>query len=195
MQRGFHNAKFAIRTALKDQAILYADGVYTVNTGLDLVYDVWDFEKMVAAAARANNDESLRLLLSAAELYTEDFLVDSSLDWALETRRRLQTKFVRACIEAAGLALRRSQPELVSELLMRAYYHDRTREELARMLIITQAVMGNRSAALETYSDLSAVLRRELSINPQPETEELARRLRLGAPVTDLLPPMRRPSL
>jgi DNA-binding SARP family transcriptional activator len=81
---------------------------------------------------------------------------------------------------------------LISELLMRAYYHDRTREELARALIVTQAVMGNRSAALETYADLSAVLRRELSINPQPETEELARRLRLGAPVADLLPPMRR---
>ena len=52
--------------------------------------------------------------------------------------------------------------------------------------------MGNRTAGLETYADLSTVLRRELSINPQPETEELARRLRLGAPVTDLLPPLRR---
>jgi two-component SAPR family response regulator len=192
MQRGFHNAKFAIRTALKDQAILYADGVYSVNTALDLSYDVWDFEKLVAAAGRAGNDEALKIYLSATDLYTEDFLVDSTLDWALETRRRLQTKFVRACIEAAGLALRRNQPELVSELLMRAYYHDRTREELARALIITQAIMGNRTAALETYSDLSAVLRRELSINPQPETEELARRLRQGAPVTDLLPPTRR---
>jgi len=192
MQRGFHNAKFAIRTALKEQAILYADGVYSVNTTLDLSYDVWDFEKTVAAAARASNDEALKLLLAATELYTEDFLVDSALDWALETRRRLQTKFVRACIEASGLALRRNQPEMVSELLMRAYYHDRTREELARALIVTQAVMGNRTAALETYSDLSAVLRRELTINPQPETEELARRLRLGAPVTDLFPPSRR---
>jgi DNA-binding SARP family transcriptional activator len=192
MQRGFHNAKFAIRTALKDQAILYADGVYSVNTALELTYDVWEFEKLVAAAGRANQDEALKMYLSATELYTEDFLVDSTLDWALETRRRLQTKFVRACIEAAGLALRRNQPELVSELLMRAYYHDRTREELARALIVTQAVMGNRTAALETYADLSAVLRRELSINPQPETEELARRLRLGAPVTDLLPPTRR---
>jgi DNA-binding SARP family transcriptional activator len=192
MQRGFHNAKFAIRTALKDQAILYADGVYSVNTALELTYDVWEFEKLVAAAGRANQDEALKMYLSATELYTEDFLVDSTLDWALETRRRLQTKFVRACIEAAGLALRRNQPELVSELLMRAYYHDRTREELARALIVTQAVMGNRTAALETYADLSAVLRRELSINPQPETEEFARRLRLGAPVTDLLPPTRR---
>lgn len=192
MQRGFHNAKFAIRTALKDQAIVYADGVYSVNTSLDLTYDVWDFEKLVAAAGRAGHDEALKMYLSAAELYTEDFLVDSTLDWALETRRRLQTKFVRSCIEAAGLALRRNQPELISELLMRAYYHDRTREELARALIVTQAVMGNRTAGLETYADLSTVLRRELSINPQPETEELARRLRLGAPVTDLLPPLRR---
>lgn len=192
MQRGFHNAKFAIRTALKDQAILYADGVYSVNTGLELTYDVWDFEKLVAAAGRAGHDEALKMYLSAAELYTEDFLVDSTLDWALETRRRLQTKFVRSCIEAAGLALRRNQPELISELLMRAYYHDRTREELARALIVTQAVMGNRTAGLETYADLAAVLRRELSINPQPETEELARRLRLGAPVTDMLPPLRR---
>ena len=153
---------------------------------------MWDFEKLVAAAGRAGHDEALKMYLSAAELYTEDFLVDSTLDWALETRRRLQTKFVRSCIEAAGLALRRNQPELISELLMRAYYHDRTREELARALIVTQAVMGNRTAGLETYADLSTVLRRELSINPQPETEELARRLRLGAPVTDLLPPLRR---
>ncbi|MEO6063156.1 MAG: BTAD domain-containing putative transcriptional regulator [Thermoflexales bacterium] len=192
MQRGFHNAKFAIRTALKDQAILYADGVYSVNTSLDLTYDVWEFEKLVTAAGRAGQNEALKMYLSAAELYTEDFLVDSTLDWALETRRRLQTKFVRSCIEAAGLALRRNQPELISELLMRAYYHDRTREELARTLIVTQAGMGNRTAALETYADLSSVLRRELSINPQPETEELARRLRLGEPVNDLLPPMRR---
>lgn len=192
MQRGFHNAKFAIRTALKDQAILYADGVYSVNTTLDLSYDVWDFERLVTAAGRANHEEALSMYLSAADLYSEDFLVDSTLDWALETRRRLQTKFVRACIETAGLALRRNKPELISELMMRAYYHDRTREELARALIVTQAVMGNRTAALETYSDLSAVLRRELNINPQPETEELARRLRLGAPVADLFPPVRR---
>ena len=192
MQRGFHNAKFAIRTALKDQAILYADGVYSVNTALDLTYDVWEFEKLVSAAGRASQDEALRMYLAATELYTEDFLVDSTLDWALETRRRLQTKFVRACIEAAGLALRRNQPELIAELLMRAYYHDRTREELARALIVTQAAMGNRTAALETYADLSTVLRRELSINPQPETEELARRLRLAAPVTDLFPAIRR---
>lgn len=193
MQRGFHNAKFAIRSALKDQAIQYADGVYSINTGLDLTYDVWEFEKLISAAARAPNDEALKLLLSAADLYTEDFLVDSSLDWALEMRRRLQTKFVRCCIEVSSIALRRNQPELVSELLMRAYYHDRSREELARALILTQAILGNRSAALETYSDLSNMLRREFSINPQPETDELARRIRLGNTLTDLLPPLRRP--
>ena len=194
MQRGFHNAKFAIRTALKEQAILYSDGVYSMNNELDLTYDVWDFEKNVNNAVRAGSGEALQMLLAAAELYTDDFLVDSQLDWALETRRRLKAKFTRCCIDAASIALRRNQPEAVSELLMRGYYLDRTREELARALIVTQSMMGNRSAALDTYSDLANVLRREFSIDPQPETEELARRVRAGAPVTDLLPSARRAS-
>ncbi|MBX7212888.1 MAG: hypothetical protein K1X39_02635 [Thermoflexales bacterium] len=192
MQRGFHNAKFAIRNALKEPAILYADGVYTINPDMALIYDVGDFERMISAAARANNDEALKLLLAAAELYTDDFLIDSSLDWALEVRRRLETKFVRCCIEAASIALHKGHPEQVSELLTRAYYRDRTREELARALIHAHAMMGNRTVALDTYADLQSTLQRELGIAPQPESESLAQRLRAGQSIASMLPPARR---
>ncbi len=102
MQRSFHNSKFSVRLALGRQPFVYANGQYSVSPELDYIYDVEEFDRLLRAAAAAAGTDRLELLLSAADLYQDDFMVDSEFDWPSGQRQTLAVKFAQCCCDAGA---------------------------------------------------------------------------------------------
>jgi DNA-binding SARP family transcriptional activator len=178
MQSSFHSAKFAIRQALGISAMKYVNGQYTINAELDYLYDVSSFEQLVASAERSSHEEALPKLIEAADLYQDDFLIDSVFDWADSIRNSLQVKFQRCCRLAGMAALAVKQPDVAVPLLERAFGRNSLDEDAARMLMLLQWQCGRRRAALEAYATLQESLQREFGIYPDSETETLAQTIR-----------------
>ncbi len=173
MQSSFHNAKFAIKTALGKPAMVYVNGAYSVNPDLDFLYDVNSFEHLIAEAQQASPQVALDHLINAAALYTDDFLTETDTVWAVQLRSTLAQKYAACCVQAARLALELAKPDAVLSLLETATRHDPLNEAVAQMLIKCQWQNGNRRAALQTYARLKAGLYDELGIMPDAETERL----------------------
>jgi two-component SAPR family response regulator len=178
MQRSFHNSKFSIRQALGHQPFQYINGLYSVNPELDYLYDVEEFECHLKAALNAGAEDRLSSLMRAAELYQDDFMIDSELEWATRQRQALSIKFAKCCYDIGTTALELGQPAAAVDLVERAVQRDELNEDLARMLMTVQHRMGRRRAALETYTALEAALWRELKIRPDQATEQLAAAIR-----------------
>lgn len=128
----------------------------------------------------------LEPLQQAIVLYRGDFLAGFSLsdapefdDWA-----SLQREF---CHRQASLVFDRlSQAQFESGQLggaidttIRWVAHDSLDENAYRRLMQLHFANGDRAAALQVYAACQATLARELAAGPSPETEALAKRLRL----------------
>lgn len=178
MQRGFHNAKLTIRNVLGTVPFTYFDGVYSVNPQLKYYYDVDEFERLMRESQKAEPRQVLQFLLKAAEVYTEDFLVESKMEWAVHTRRRLHEKFQSCCLDASAVALKTNEEDAVVSLIERAFYMDMLNEDVARMLMMLNARMGKRLAAIEIYNLLVSGLKRDLNVAPDQRTEQLIQIIR-----------------
>lgn len=175
LQNSFHSAKFAIRKALGKPGIIYKDGLYLINPDLDYIYDVDEFRRWIAAADMSAPALALSHLTNAASLYHNDFLTDSGYEWAATTRRHLREQFMACCVNLGACALQLSPAEhdLTAALnaMERALSLDPLREDIARLVILLNGRLGNRSAAIAVYRRLEETLRKELGVMPEPATE------------------------
>ena len=177
LQNGFHSAKFAIRKALGKPGLQFRDGVYLINPELDYIYDVDEFRQWIAMADRTNPAFALTQLINAANLYHDDFLMESGYEWAANTRSQLREEYMDCC-EAIGRFALQIEPE-TSDLnpalavLQRALALDPLREQVARAAIHLNGRLGNRTAAVQTYNRLGEALQKELGALPEAETQAL----------------------
>ncbi|MCL4505961.1 MAG: hypothetical protein M1434_10445 [Chloroflexi bacterium] len=173
MQSSFHNAKFAIKTALGVHAMVYVNGLYSVNPDLDYLYDVHSFNQLMTAARQVSSEDAIQKYLNAAALYSDDFLTDYTQEWAIQTRDALSMKFTECCLNAGAIALATNQPDAVINLLERAALRDTTNEEIGRLLMTAQWRSGKRRGAIETYARLKYALHNDMDLKPDTETEHL----------------------
>jgi predicted ATPase/DNA-binding SARP family transcriptional activator len=126
--------------------------------------DVADFER---AAEQAQSLESLR---HAVNLYHGDLLPGCYDDWIVPERERLQQEF-RLALEHLILFLENQgdyrSAVRCAERLLRS---DPLREEAHRQLIRLYALSGDRTGAMRVYQTCVKILRRELDVEPSPET-------------------------
>jgi len=176
MQRGFHNAKFTIRTVIGLPPFLYFNGIYTLNPDVQYWYDVQEFEKLIEESPQLPPERALENLSNAAALYTNDFLEGSGLDWAENTRQRLRARYLKCCLDMGQIAvsLNINNAEVINPL-ERAFQMEPLREDIARSYMRLLLLAGKKGEAIETYRHLSAALRRELNVRPDEETETLYR--------------------
>jgi DNA-binding SARP family transcriptional activator len=173
MQSAFHNAKFAIKTALGKAVMVYVNGAYSITPDLNYLYDVNSFEHLIANSKQVSREDSLDDLINATALYTDDFLVGADSIWATRIRDELSRKYTQCCVDAAELAFAINQPDAVISILERAVQHDLLNEQIARMLMKSQWQAGKRYDTLKTYARLKTCLFDELGITPEIETERL----------------------
>jgi DNA-binding SARP family transcriptional activator len=132
-----------------------------------------------ARSSRRISDR-LPILESAIESYAGPFLDGEDADWILEERERLHSLYARAASELLsiyGLTTRYEEAIAVARRIVAA---DPFRESTFRKLAVLLVLNGQRGEALRQYERWGAMFRRELGIEPMPQTLRLAEDIRSG---------------
>ncbi len=164
---------------------LVANGLsHLVIDGTSVALDPSAVELDVAAFERLVAEGSPQALDRAVKLYGGDLLDGFSLKedsfeaWARAERERLRhlacdalTKLIAHCDEVGDTAR-------CVETAARLLTLDPLREAAHRILMRAYAAQGRQASALKQFEACRAILRRELGVEPEPETVALYRDIR-----------------
>ena len=143
------------------------------RTDADCWIDIDAFRECMRAAEDAPLEVALRLLNEAVDLYRGDLLPDCFDDWIVAARESLRDDYINALDQLCTLYGRaRSYTDGVAAA-RRLLQHDPIYERGHLHLIRLQALMNDRTGALQSYHRCATLLRRELGVDPSPELETL----------------------
>jgi TolB-like protein len=139
--------------------------------------DVAQFEALVANGSR-------EALAAAVGLYRDYLLADIAIpeeawtDWLGVQRQRLEGLALDAMVKLGEQELEAGNHEQALRAANRAIAVSSLREDAHRLVMRAQAAGGRRADALKHYEEIVALLKRELSVEPDPSTRALAAELR-----------------
>jgi DNA-binding SARP family transcriptional activator len=136
-------------------------------------------ESLVSPHPR-DNSSRLRVLEDAVESYSGPFLDGEDADWVLEERERLHSLFARAMSELVRIYGRAERYDEAIAAARRILAVDPFREPIVRNLALLLVLNGQRGDALRHHERWKALFRRELGIDPMPQTLRLAEDIRSG---------------
>ncbi|GIW32817.1 BTAD domain-containing putative transcriptional regulator [Meiothermus sp.] len=130
----------------------------------------------------------------ALATYKGDFLQGLELeeetysDWLWRWRERLGRLWVVALGGRAKQLEADGKIQLALELYQELIRHDELQEHFHREAMRLYALLGQTEGALQQYKRLCEVLRRELALEPLPETQALAEQIRRRKPTARVRP-------
>jgi DNA-binding SARP family transcriptional activator len=156
-------------------------GVLRLRADEHLSVDAWEFDAALdaAAAAAAAGAPSVELehLLSAIALWRGDYLDDvADEEWATPLRERARQRFVRAAVRAGDLLLAASRVVEAVDVADAVLAVDPWCEAALRLRVSAHLSAGDRAAARRAFEAARRILD-DLGVAPEPDTEELGRRL------------------
>lgn len=153
-------------------------GEYRVGD-VEIWYDVAEFESLVERARLlpAGDWRTEDLWQRAVDLYQGDFLVDVARSWCVARRESLRDAYIEALMGLARGCEARRNPDRAVDWYRQALAVDELREDVHRRLIRCFEATGRRSDALGQYARCRDVLRDELGVEPEEETQALYRRI------------------
>jgi DNA-binding SARP family transcriptional activator len=146
------------------------------NAASDIRIDAIEFEsrcRLADQVGAASPAEQAAFYRQAVGLYRGDLLPDCYEDWCLVERERFQRLYLRALARLLSYHAKRQEWSQAIECAARILECDPLREEIHRDLIGLYLSSGQPAAALRQYQTCAAILRRELGIDPMPETQRL----------------------
>ena len=150
--------------------------------------DVREFESRLAEGCMQQNIPTrISLLLEAAGLYRNHFLTGFSLkdahpfnDWAFARSEDLRHKLATVLAKLSEAYCVTGQAAQAVPYARRLVGINVLDEEAHRLLMEVYWQAGQQTAALKQYQEVEQILRKELNLDPQPETRELYRKIRRG---------------
>lgn len=187
VKNSFHVLLHRLRKGLNDpDVIVLEDGHYRINRNRTAWFDAATFEQelsVVLRQLRAGENE-LERLERTLELYRGDFSGGEFVGhWHLEVHDRLRRLYVDGLGALADLKMEAGDFRRAAEILEVLTRKEELREDAVRRLMLCLVRMNQRDRALRQYARLVELLRDELDAEPEPETQELAERLRARAPL------------
>ena len=161
--------------------------IYLRHQG-EILLDVAQFRSLFSQAReQATPNLRIPLLEEAARLYRDDFLSGFSLkdgpnfnEWALAKAEHMRRDFA-AVLEM--LVEDYSTSDQVSSAILHAQRLaglDPLNEATHRKLMELHVLADQQTAAIQQYHALEKLLRKELNLDPQPETRDLYKKIRKG---------------
>src|SRR6266498_136200 len=156
------------------------------NTVIDL--DVTRFHDLLSQAHQ-QMDASLRipLLVDAVKLYHNHFLTGFSLkdaypfnEWSYAESEELKHQLAKALSLLVESHRKLNQAEAAIPYARRLVALEPLNESAHRQLMEVYIEAGQHSAALKQYQTCEQILRKELNLDPQPETRALYKKIRKG---------------
>jgi LuxR family transcriptional regulator, maltose regulon positive regulatory protein len=187
VEKNFHPTVSHIRKALnsnqplKQNFLLYRDGDYQLNPEFSYRVDTEEFDRRVAegdAARRAREQEGfIRAYESAAALYRGEFMSGCYDEWAEEQRTYYREMYLRLLEILAATAQKSEEWGRSLQLAQQILREDPFREDVHCRVMRAHAALNNRVAVREQYETLRKLLRKELGVEPAPETQKVYREL------------------
>jgi predicted ATPase/DNA-binding SARP family transcriptional activator len=139
------------------------------------------------ATVQPTDDETIRRLEEAVELYRGEFLEGFSIpdspafeEWTLLQRESLHRLITEALHRLADTYRERGELERALKHAWRQVELDPWREQAHRQVMWLMALSGQRSAALAQYETCRHLLAEELGVEPAQETTALYEQIRDG---------------
>ena len=150
--------------------------------------DVREFESRFTEGCAQNDiPRRISVLKDAARLYRNHFLTGFSLkdahpfnDWAFAESEALRHSLSVVLGKLSKDYCAIDQPAQAIPYARRLVSLDPLNESAQRQLMEVYLQAGQQNAALKQYQQLEQVLRKELNVDPQPETRELYKKIRKG---------------
>jgi len=172
----------------RGSAVLVADRMTVGLNAAAVTTDVAEMVRAVRRAAHASTEEDrIRWLAAAADLYAGELLPGFYEDWVVGEQRRVAEMFHTAVAVLAAALERAGDRGRAVTYLRASVAADPLREEPRVLLMRLLARAGDRAAALREYRDFEERLSGELGVRPGRALTELARSIERGdlEPVVD----------
>lgn len=143
-----------------EQAIMYQEGRLSIDQRYCWA-DIWTFERLAglidanrsAGTHDLSAEEIARLTDRALTLYSGNFLTEeSTCPWALSTRERLRSKFIRLVVNAGYSWERAGVWHKAAEYYQKGLEIDDLVEEFYQRLMICYRLLGKKGEALALYN-------------------------------------------
>src|SRR5215211_3188869 len=187
--RAFSNLRttlWELRQILGDDWLIAERESVQLKSDAEIDLDIARFRDLLSQA-RQQNDPALRipLLTDAVKLYRNHFLTGFSLkdtpnfnDWAFVKSEDLRHQLSRALVMISEDHCAVGQAEQAIPYARRLITLDPLNESSHRQLMQVYIQAGQHSAALKQYQACEQILRKEMGMDPQPETRELYKKIR-----------------
>ena len=175
-----------IHKSIGEDWIISDRATVSLNQAADISLDVTRFQDLLKTA-RHQTDIPLRtaLLVDTVSIYRNHFLTGFSLrdapefnEWIFTQSESLRTDLASALTFLVDSYLAQSQAESAIPHARRLISLDPLNESAHRQLMEVYLQAGQHTAALKQYQTCEQILRKELGIDPQPETLALYKKIR-----------------
>jgi two-component SAPR family response regulator len=186
LRSSFHVALYRLRRALDDPGLLrYEADRYFFDRKANYWFDVEEFERAVHEASTAwgtDRDLAAARYKDAVVLYGGDYLEDLSTDtdWYLMRREDLTRKYLTALQRLGQYHAARQDYRQAMQYHQRVLDKDNFQESAHREIMRSEALLGERNAALRKYHRLAEFLEDELGVAPAPATTALYEQILRG---------------
>lgn len=170
----FKNAIYRLRSAIKEEVVLFENDIYSFNRTIDYEYDVDSFLRYVTKGEQgATPDERITAYQGAWALYRGPYLPEIDGNWAWAERERLSRLFIESTLALADLQLERKEYSAALESVQRVLEEEPCQEDAHRLAMRVYAALGNRAAIARQYAQCEQALLTEIDASPSPQTAHL----------------------
>ena len=167
------------------EIVIFRNGGYSLNHELDIWTDVEAFEAYWQAGLHLERvgrlPEAVPFYVQAEALYRGDFMEEDLLEeWTLVRREALKDTFLTILDKLSQFWFKTNHTQRAIEGWKKILAKDPWREDTYRHLMICFAARGQRAAAMHWYDVCAQVIRQQLGLEPEPETQSLYERVRSG---------------
>ncbi|MEO7674290.1 MAG: BTAD domain-containing putative transcriptional regulator [Pyrinomonadaceae bacterium] len=187
VEKNFHPTISHIRKALnsrqsfKQNFLMFRDGAYQLNPELSYRIDSEHFEHLIAEAETAKREKDtkqLRANLEAAHaLYRGEFMAGIYDDWAEERRHFYVEQFARVLNALAKVSFTEKRWVAALKFANEILRDDPYREDVHRLVMKVYASQSKPASVKKHFEDLHELLKKDLGIEPAPETRRLLQEL------------------
>jgi LuxR family maltose regulon positive regulatory protein len=170
----FRSTLYRLRRGLFKECVVYEDGAYRFDRGTDYWFDVQAFDEALDQAGNsAALEEATAPLVQALKWYRGEYLEGIDADWVTVERERLRKRYLESMKLLAERYEKRRNLQRAINVYRKLEAADSFQEDVHRGLMRCFYQQGDRAAAIRQYQTCVEVLRDELGLSPEDETEEL----------------------
>ena len=170
----FKNTIYRLRRAVGKETISFVEDTYRFNRGVDYDYDVDTFNLELENSRKAvGTDEQIDHLRAAVSCYHGHYLPKIDQDWVGVEREKYHLDFMSASLKLIDLYMKAGKYSQAVNLANRALEEDSFNESVHRSAMMAYSALNDRPAVARQYEKCRNILKRELDLEPSPQTVKL----------------------